>query len=81
MNQPDLFQKISSIKTTQTDDLIAYMKTGKAISFLSALNHLGIGRLPARIWDMKRRGFDVHDRMVTGTARNGRRYAVKEYSL
>jgi len=81
MNQPDLFQRIDSHKSTQTDDLIVYLQRHGRITPLEALDQLGIFRLAARIFEVKQRNFNIHDRMVMGTARNGRRYSVKEYSL
>jgi len=81
MTQTDLFTRIDGRKATQTDDLIRYLECHGRITALEALDQLGIFRLAARIFDVKQRNFTIHDRMVTGTARNGRRYAVKEYWL
>jgi Helix-turn-helix domain len=78
MTQDDMFTRI---KHTQTDDLLDYLRSHDGITPMQALFDLGIFRLASRIYDIKQRGIEIHDRMVTGTARNGRRYAVKEYRL
>ena len=57
--------------------IIEYAKTHRGITHQEANDHLGCGRLSARIYDIKALGFDVTVVMESGTNRFGRptRYA------
>jgi len=70
---------ISNEKTTQCDDLLLYLNTHGSIRPMNALFELGIYRLAARIYDLEKKGHRIPRNMVTGIAKNGRRYAVMEY--
>jgi hypothetical protein len=61
---------------TQTDSILDYLKTGKSITPLEALDRFGCFRLGARIHDLKRMGVDIHTEMVE---QNGKRFA--SYSI
>lgn len=50
---------------TQRVELLKVLKSGRAITPLEALRSLGIGRLAARVWDLKREGWQIEQRMVT----------------
>lgn len=64
-------------KASHEQQILEYMKAGKAITPIEALRMFGCFRLGARIYDLKRRGAPVSRRLVT--APNGKRYA--EYFL
>jgi len=49
---------------TQRAELLKVLKAGRAITPLEALRSLGIGRLAARVWDLKREGWRIEQRMV-----------------
>ena len=57
--------------------IVEYAKTHRGITQREADDHLGCGRLSARIYDIRALGFDVETMMESGTNRFGRptRYA------
>ena len=63
---------------TQCEQIADYIKKGKRISPLEALNFFGCFRLAARIADLRRRGLDIRSEMVDETKDNGetKRHAV-----
>lgn len=50
--------------STQVESILAYLKTGKTITPLEALNLCGCMRLQARIFDIKQRGYAIAKSMV-----------------
>jgi len=61
--------------SSQSSEILAYLKGGNTITPLEALNKFGCLRLAARISDLKK-GHPISGRMVT---RNGKTF--KEYYL
>ena len=63
---------------TQTDQILAYLKTGGSLTPLDALDKFGCFRLGARIWDIKRRGFAIRTEnlIVPGNKRVARYWLV-----
>ncbi len=53
----------------------------EGITPLEALTAIGCMRLAARVYDLRAEGYPIWDRMVTVTARNGRKVRVKQYGL
>jgi DNA-directed RNA polymerase subunit RPC12/RpoP len=49
---------------TQRIELLKVLKAGNRITPLEALRTLGIGRLAARVWDLKREGWQIEQRMI-----------------
>ncbi len=74
-----LAMTFNRMKTTQTDDLLAYLRRYGSITPIDALRELGIFRLAARVNDLQEHGYVIPRHMVTGTAKNGRRYSVMCY--
>lgn len=62
---------------TQTQNILEYMKSGHAITPIEALNKFGCLRLGARIFDIKRLGYDV----ITEIKQVGEHKHVAEYQL
>ena len=62
---------------TQTQNIIEYMQQGNAITPIEALNKFGCLRLGARIFDIKRLGYDV----ITHIKDVSDHKHVAEYSL
>jgi len=63
---------------TQCEALLEYLSDhGEGITALEALNALGIGRLAARIYELKQEGHAIEERMVE--LPNGKR--VSRYSI
>jgi hypothetical protein len=58
--------------TSQSAQILAHMKAGNTITGLEALNRFGCFRLPARIADIKKMGYDVKSELIT---MNGKRVA------
>ena len=71
MTQAGLFTTRS-----QANEILAWLKTGKSISPLEALERFGCFRLGGRIYDLKKLG---HPIITTIVERNGKRFA--SYSL
>jgi hypothetical protein len=61
---------------TQTNSILDYLKTGKSITPLEALDRFGCFRLGARILDIKHLGWDIDTEIVE---QNGKRFA--SYSI
>lgn len=62
---------------TQNRAILSYLRSGKRITQLSALELFGCMRLPSRIHDLKKAGIVIKDQFIT-LANNKR---VKEYWL
>ncbi|WP_093092873.1 MULTISPECIES: helix-turn-helix domain-containing protein [Snodgrassella] len=65
-------------KTTQTSQILEYMRAGNSITPLDALRKFGCMRLGARIYDLKQDGHVINTLMVKDE-KSGVRYA--RYSL
>lgn len=57
---------------TQSKLILNYLKSGKSITPLEALNLFGCFRLGARIFDLKEQGHDIEMKMIS---RDGKYYA------
>lgn len=56
----------------QNEQILAWLKQGKSITPIEALEEFGCFRLGARIADLKRDGWQIKSRMVN---KNGKRFA------
>jgi hypothetical protein len=61
----------------QADAILHWLRDGHSITPIQALNVFGCFRLGARIWELKRRGYNIESKMIKTTA--GKR--VAEYRL
>lgn len=66
---------------TQCKRVLKYMNDFGSINPQQALFDLGIMRLGARIWDLKRDGHQITRRMVSGKNRYGEPVSYAEYRL
>lgn len=66
---------------SQNDMLLEYLKTGRGITQLQALEKFGIGRLASRICDLKARGYEIAARPKTVVKANGQKVSVCEYTM
>ena len=64
------------MKRTQSDRIIDYLATGRALTPLKALHKFGTFRLGARIYDLKQEGHNI----VSKRVRKGN-VVVSEYRL
>jgi len=58
---------------SQNTAILRHLKSGKGISPMLALKLFGCFRLGARIYDLKKRGFDIKSEMVSHA---GKRFAL-----
>lgn len=63
----------SSNAKSQCEQILAYLKQGRTITPLEALDKFGCFRLGARVWDLKKDGHDIRSRIVD--VGNGKRVA------
>ena len=61
---------------SQNKIILNYLKKGKKLNPLKALKKFGCFRLGARVYDLKKDGYNISCKMV---AKNGKHFA--EYSL
>lgn len=66
---------------TQTDRLLAWLKTGKTIDPMEALRELGIYRLAARVRDLRAAGHAIETETVAVRCADGTAASVARYSL
>mgnify|MGYP005803182101 CR=1 FL=1 len=65
----------------QEDRILKYMQDFGTITPLQALEDLGVMRLGARIYDLKKAGHPISRRMVTKKNRYGEAVSFAEYRL
>jgi len=61
---------------SQTTNILKHLKQGNTITPLEALNKFGCMRLGARIYDLKKKGYNIEPKIVE---QDGKHYA--EYKL
>lgn len=66
---------------TQCALVIEYMEKHGGITAKVADDDLGIMRLGARIFDLRKRGYVINDEWVTVINRRGMKRRVKKYSI
>ena len=66
---------------TQKEEILEYLKNNKKITILEAIYHLGITRLSAIIYSLKKEGYNINTQMKLVKAKNGRKTSVAEYIL
>lgn len=66
---------------TQCKRVLAWLELGKPITQQLALSELGVGRLAARIQDLRDAGHTIHTKTITVRNRFGEPCRVAEYSL
>ena len=66
---------------TQKEEVLEYLKNNKKITILEAIYQLGITRLSAIIYSLKKEGYNINTQMKLIKAKNGRKTSVAEYIL
>ena len=66
--------------STQKEAILEYLREGKKLTPLKALDYFGTLRLAARINDLKSEGHDIESKMVEVKTRIGQTM-VAEYSM
>ena len=69
------------MKETQCDRILKYMNDFGSITQLQAIADLGCMRLASRVSDLKRRGYPIRRRMVTGKNRYQEKKNYAEYYM
>ena len=69
------------MKQSQKDLILAYMEKHGSITPLEAQREIGCMRLGARIWDLRRDGYNIVREMVEVPTRNGGKTTVARYRL
>lgn len=68
-------------RPTQCDRIVKYMKDFGEIDTLTAMRDLGILRLASRISELKKRGYPINKRTVSGRNRYNEKVSWTAYSL
>lgn len=66
---------------TQKEEILEYLKNNKKITILEAIYQLGVTRLSAVIYNLKKEGYNINSQMKLVKAKNGRKTSVAEYIL
>lgn len=66
---------------TQKEEVLEYLKNNKKITILEAIYSLGVTRLSAIIYSLKKEGYNINTQMKLVKAKNGRKTSVAEYIL
>lgn len=66
---------------TQSDRVLRHLQDFGSITQVTALRDYGIMRLGARIWDLKRQGYDIRTEREEGLNRYGERTAYARYRM
>lgn len=60
----------------QRDDILNYLKSGRSLTPLEALDLFGCFRLGARIYDLKQEGFNIKSEQVEFNGKHVARYSL-----
>lgn len=66
---------------TQCELVLKYIKDFGSISTMEAFMDLGCSRLPARVSDLKEKGYELDDKWEHGKNRYGKKVKWKRYWL
>lgn len=66
---------------TQRDEVVKYIQTNGSITRLEAFLDLGIAELPARICELKERGYKFNEERVPFTTRLNKKSSYMKYSF
>lgn len=70
-----------SEREAQKKIILEYLQSGKTLTPADAFRLTGSARLSARIYDLRRDGYDIKTEMITVKNRFGRTATVAQYSL
>lgn len=60
-------------RSTQNEQILAILQSGRSLTPLEALDEVGSFRLGARVWDLKQAGYDIQSEFIE--LPNGKRVA------
>jgi hypothetical protein len=61
---------------TQKEEILEFLKTGQTLTWLDAVKKFGSSRLGARIWDLKKDGWEIKSKLIEVNGKH-----VSEYKL
>ena len=65
----------------QITELLAWLKKGHRITQMQATDMFGITRLGAKVFELKKAGYDIQDNWISTINRYGHKTRFKEYYL
>ena len=68
-------------KTTQKERVLQYIRDFGGISSFEAFRELGVTRLSAVVFDLKRAGYNIKSTVTTGSNRYGDKVYFSTYTL
>lgn len=71
----------NNVTSSQNRAIFHHLQTIGPISAKTAIEQYGCYRLSARIFDIKKRGFEVNTKMIEFTNKNGHRGRYALYSI
>jgi uncharacterized small protein (DUF1192 family) len=63
-------------RITQKRRVLGYLQLNKSITPLTALSRLGVMRLGARIWDLRKEGHVIESRLIKNRGKHYARYSL-----
>ena len=60
--------------TSQNDQILDYLKLGKSLTSLEALNAFGVFRLASRVEELRKRGYNIVSDRVSENGKTFSRY-------
>ena len=66
---------------TQKEAVLEWLKTGGSITSMEAFEHLGITRLSAVVFDLRKLGYIISSEDMTTTNRYGKQVHFTRYKL
>ena len=76
VNQMRSARIFEGLVLNQTSEILSYLKSGKSITPLEALNLFGCFRLGARIWDLEQEGIKIKHELVSENGKTFARYSI-----
>jgi len=69
------YEQLELLPKSQSQNILDHLDSGKSITPLEALERFGCFRLGARIWDLKRKGYNIITILIS---KNNKQFASYE---
>lgn len=66
---------------SQVEMILKYIQENGSITTFESYEELGCTRLPSRIYDLKKLGYDIIEETITKLNRYGKKISFKKYML
>lgn len=60
----------------QSQEILAYLQSGRSLTPLEALDKFGCFRLGARVWDLEQKGYKIKTEFITENGKTFARYSI-----